>query len=235
MIERWERACPSSNWAAVTGPESGLLVLDFDSPEAGAELVDMERQHGYFPDLYPQQWTGSGGGRWQAFFVYPEGRKIRNSAGKLAKGIDVRGAGGMAMVPPSRTTQPYKWALGRDPWTIEPPPLPEAWIALLDPPEAPVKPWTGPQGVAPSQRTERYAIRALESELAMVAVAPRGRRNDQLNASAHALFRFVANDKLASRVVMDGLQSAAAHAGLTSTEIRSTINSAAAARGVNLG
>ena len=233
IIQRWESACPLGNWAVVTGPESGLLVLDFDSPEAEAALVALEREHGYFPDLYPQQWTGSGGGRWQAFFAYPEGREVRNSASKLARGIDVRGAGGMAMVPPSRTAQPYEWAPDRDPWFIKPPPLLDAWITLLDPPEPSVEPWIGPP--VSSQREERYAIKALESELAMVAASPKGRRNDQLNASAHALFRFCGDGRLDRNVVISGLQSAAAHAGLASPEIKSTINSAAAARGVNLG
>jgi hypothetical protein len=37
----------------------------------------------------------------QLFFVYPKGQDIRNSAGKLGPGLDIRGAGGYVILPPS--------------------------------------------------------------------------------------------------------------------------------------
>jgi hypothetical protein len=84
-----------------------------------------------------------------------------------------------------------------------------------------------------------YALRALEAELALVAVAPNGRRNEQLNASSYALFRLVADDRLPCDVVVRGLEAAARHAGLHRDEggsagIAKTIASAARARGVQI-
>lgn len=232
----WARAYPDANFAVVTGPLSGLLVLDIDGPEAEAALVDLEHQYGPLPDLYPMQWTGGARGGWQAFFQYPQGCNIRNSAGRLGRKIDVRGDGGYCLVPPSMTKEPYRWAPERDPWTIPPEPAPAWLIELLDPPEEPERPHASWKVmiVTEDAKRGRYALKALESELALVAVAPKGRRNDQLNASAHALFRFCASGELPSSTVARGLEDAARHAGLTKPETISTLKSAARARGVAL-
>jgi hypothetical protein len=69
---------------------------------------------------------------------------------------------------------------------------------------------------------------------ALVASAPKGRRNEQLNESAFALFRFVVDDLMAADPIVHSLAAAARHAGLADREIQSTIRSAAQARGVPL-
>jgi Bifunctional DNA primase/polymerase, N-terminal len=43
------------------------------------------------------------------FFRYPAEKEIRNSAGWLGPGLDVRGEGGYVVVPPSRTRGVYEW------------------------------------------------------------------------------------------------------------------------------
>lgn len=45
------------------------------------------------------------------FFEYPHGVEIRNSAGKLGPGLDVRGEGGYVLLPPSvhATSRRYEW------------------------------------------------------------------------------------------------------------------------------
>jgi hypothetical protein len=44
--------------------------------------------------------------------MYPAGREIRNSAGRLGEGLDVRASGGYVVIPPSihETGRPYQWA-----------------------------------------------------------------------------------------------------------------------------
>ena len=58
-----------------------------------------------------------------AFFRNPRGTEIRNSAGLLGPGLDVRVEGGYVVVPPSRTLDPYEWVdsspLAEASWLIE--------------------------------------------------------------------------------------------------------------------
>ena len=181
LIERWWGRTPKANIAIATGPGSGVFVLDVDGPEGERALVERERRHGPLPELYPKQWTGSGRG-WQAFFSYPDGRTIRNSAKRLGPKLDTRGDGGFVVVPPSLhpSGNLYQWATDRSPAIIPPEPAPDWLLDLLDPPahaEAPRQDWRG----ARNHTDDRYLLRALETELALVASAPKGRRNDQLN------------------------------------------------------
>jgi hypothetical protein len=57
------------------------------------------------------------------FFTYPTGEEVRNSAGRLGPGLDVRGEGGYVVVPPSRTWGAYEWldrtALAQPSWLLQ--------------------------------------------------------------------------------------------------------------------
>jgi len=89
-----------------TGPES-VIVLDID-PKNGGDIASL----GNLPDTAIVE---TGGGGWHVYFVYPKGWDIRNSASKFAPGVDIRGAGGYVLVPPSRhvSGKEYRWL--RDP------------------------------------------------------------------------------------------------------------------------
>jgi hypothetical protein len=230
VIRAWFDRFPKANPAARTGPESGLLVLDIDGPEGEASLVALERQHGPLPELYPMQWTGGGRGGWQSFFAYPEGRRIASRAGWLGPGIDVRAQDGCAILPPSRTIEHYRWVLDRSPFDLPLEPAPDWLVELLDPPQTAREPWQAPRSPA----EDRYLLRALEAELALVASAPEGRRNDQLNESAFNLFRFAVEGRLDAGAIAHGLHAAASHAGLGEREIAATLRSAAIKRGISL-
>jgi hypothetical protein len=53
--------------------------------------------------------SGSGGAHF--YFRYPIGEDLRNSAGKLGPGLDIRGQGGFIVAPPSLHVcgQRYEW------------------------------------------------------------------------------------------------------------------------------
>jgi Bifunctional DNA primase/polymerase, N-terminal/Primase C terminal 1 (PriCT-1) len=117
-IHMWWKRWPNANIAVPTGRRSGVLVLDVDYP---AGLNALEAEHGRLPETRTHS-TGSGGMHY--LFEYPDGFEIRNSASKLADGLDVRGEGGYIIVPPSRTTRPYEVLdalplADTPPWLIE--------------------------------------------------------------------------------------------------------------------
>jgi hypothetical protein len=88
---------PEANVAIRTGQQSGVLVLDIDG-DAGAESVrELERRHGTLPATATVV-TPRGGQH--IYFAHPGG-EIRNSAGALGAGLDIRADGGYVLAPPS--------------------------------------------------------------------------------------------------------------------------------------
>jgi hypothetical protein len=111
-IEAWWARWPAANVGVPTGRRSGLLVLDADARDGGlGSLALLERANGALPETTRSR---TGGGGVHVFFRYPVGETVRNSAGVLGSGLDVRGEGGYVVVPPSRTQSTYEW-LDRSP------------------------------------------------------------------------------------------------------------------------
>jgi Bifunctional DNA primase/polymerase, N-terminal len=121
VIERWWKRWPSANVGVPTGKMSGLVVLDVDVDDGGLEsLAKLERAGAPAPKTVKAR---TGGGGIHIFFRYPWDTQIRNSAGLLGPGLDVRGEGGYVVVPPSRTQSSYQWvdssSLAEASWLIE--------------------------------------------------------------------------------------------------------------------
>jgi hypothetical protein len=107
--------------AIPTGKKSGVVVLDVDVDDGGPEsLAKLEHAGAPTPKTARAR---TGGGGIHVFFRYPRGTEIRNSAGLLGPGLDVRGEGGYVVVPPSRTQSYYQWVdsspLAEASWLIE--------------------------------------------------------------------------------------------------------------------
>ena len=228
----------TTSYGIACGP-SGLVVVDLDT-------------HGTLPDDWQlpgvhdgrdvlaalcesagQPWpstysviTPSGG--WHLYFTACPGRKIGDSAGQLGPMIDVRGDGGYVVGAGSVTGDGTYECFD----SSSPVPLP-GWLAqLCDPPAQQHVPRSVP--VRP-QHADRYVAAALESELAAVATAWEGGRNNQLNKSAWAIARFVAAGQLDSDAAIDALTTAASAAGLSPAEISRTLRSAFTARSIRRG
>jgi hypothetical protein len=139
QLATWWQRWPAANVGVITGPVSGLVVLDVDPPHGGgAALAKLEATHGDLPRSAVVE-TPSGG--WHVYLQWP-GFKVANSAGRLGPGLDVRGQGGLVLAPPSRRSLgAYRWAAG-GPATV--PAIPAAWRELLRPRQSKPAPAAGP-------------------------------------------------------------------------------------------
>lgn len=135
IVRRWWTEHPDSNIAIVTGAGSGVVVLDVDIRHGGDDsLHDLIQKHGALPHT-AEALTGGGGRHF--FFKHP-GREIRNSAGKLGSGLDIRGDGGYVVAPPSvhASGNQYHWEMSADPFDgtdLAPMPLWMIKLILEDP------------------------------------------------------------------------------------------------------
>lgn len=87
----WDKT--DCNVGIATGAVSNLFVLDCDSEEAFKEA-----QEKAFVGASVLVRTGKG---YHCYYRLPDGQEIRNSAGKLGTGIDIRGEGGFVVGPGS--------------------------------------------------------------------------------------------------------------------------------------
>jgi putative DNA primase/helicase len=131
----------------VTGPLSGVLVLDADGPEGEAEL----KKHGH--PVTPMARTQDGG--LHLYFKHPAyhvGTGIR-----VAPGLDVKAAGGYVVAPPSvgPSGRAYEWIVSPDVADLAEPP---GWLMGLLERERPKGP-AGPVGerIPPGERNKGLA------------------------------------------------------------------------------
>jgi len=106
-IRRWAKQFPKAQMGIVTGKASGFLSFDFDSPAA----LESFRSQYDLPDTIYQD-TGRLEGGKQFLFKYPDnGTEIRNSSSEIMDDVDVRGEGGLIMIPPSlhKSGKHYRW------------------------------------------------------------------------------------------------------------------------------
>ncbi|MFI0816876.1 bifunctional DNA primase/polymerase [Streptomyces sp. NPDC021098] len=160
-----------------------------------------------------------GGGR-HLWLCGPPGLAVPNSAGRIAPGIDIRGAGGYLVGPGSATARGhYRLAPGSPAWC--PAPAPAALLSLLRPPaRTPVRtPVRTLPDSDPPIRTSPGPDAAL---VRFVRASQEGRRNDRLFWAACRAYETGAGDELAPALV-----EAALHTGLTRREAEATVASAA--------
>jgi hypothetical protein len=111
VITDWWTAWPAANVAIATG---AVVVMDIDPRHGGdASLAQLEARNG---KVAPSWRVRTGGGGLHVYFRAPSGITIKNSAGLLGAGIDVRGHGGYVVAPPSKhiSGKSYEWAEGKD-------------------------------------------------------------------------------------------------------------------------
>lgn len=109
----------------VTGERAGVWVLDVDTDPAkgkvgGESLTDLQLDHGALPKTVT---SISGTGGLHLFFRWdPEVPVTNGMSTRLPADLDIRGEGGQVVAAPTLhpdTGEPYVWAPGRDPWSVE--------------------------------------------------------------------------------------------------------------------
>jgi putative DNA primase/helicase len=151
-LERQATAEELESWSwpgvgIVTGPLSGVMVLDVDGPEGEAEL----QNHGH--PITPMVRTHSG--NLQLYFKHPD-HHVRTGI-RVGPQLDVKAAGGYVVAPPSigPSGEPYEWIVSPDDADLADPP---AWLMALLERERPKGP-AGPVGerIPPGQRNKGLA------------------------------------------------------------------------------
>jgi hypothetical protein len=226
-ILAWWTQQPQANIGLATGHL--FDVLDVDGPAGERAIGQLAAAHG-LASSGPLVRTGGGG--WH-FYLAPTGLGNNRPIG-LAH-VDWRGRGGYVVAPPSRhaSGHPYQWLAGRDLHTPAGP-VPTVLLQRLQPrqlqrPTGPVQLPTAADGSG-----EPYARAALAQELARVAAAPVGQRNQQLWESTRNLYNLVATGALIEREVQQGLLAAADRCGLLAEEPRQTRRTLTSGRQVGL-
>ena len=107
-ISKWWRQDPDMNLAIATGSISGLFVVDVDGIDAEMELRRLETQYGNLPGT-AEVITARGR---HLYFKAPDA-PLRNTASKIAPGIDTRADGGYVLAPPSihPSGRRYAWSV----------------------------------------------------------------------------------------------------------------------------
>lgn len=108
VIRQWWHQEPNYNLAIATGAISKIFCIDLDGLDAEGELRKLEAEHGELPATVE---VCTARGR-HIYFQMPD-VPVRNSAGKIAPGIDLRADGGYALVPPSvhPSGRTYCWSV----------------------------------------------------------------------------------------------------------------------------
>ena len=125
QVYRWLEQFPRCNWGLATGSLSKVFVIDQDGARGLESARAWSRTHG--PDWKATLISRTARG-YHLYYRWPVGLEVRNSASDLAPGIDVRGEGGYAVVPPSFVRPPAAVKDHRYSWV-------DQGIAIASPPE----------------------------------------------------------------------------------------------------
>jgi hypothetical protein len=206
-VEWWWDAVPDANIGIATGE---IVVIDVDPRHGGDETFQQIE-----PKL-PLTWRVQTGGGGQHLYFHAGNHEIKNSAGKIGPGIDVRGTGGYVVGVGSNHISGgiYSWDVDAHPDGAPLAPLPD-WLITRKRPEPSISemaratirpPVAGSSGC--------YGAAALASEIAILAATAPGGRNGQLNRSTFALFQLVAGGELDDQGIADALIDACHQNGL---------------------
>ena len=177
-VESWWRQSPGALIGMPTGRASGRVVLDIDVKRPEANGFDSLADLGITLPQAPMVHTASGG--LHIYFAAPV-RELRNSAGLIGPGLDVRGEGGYVILPSPGSG--YDW----DPIYGPDTPLATApeWLWPVRP-SRPAYHGTVPIPQCDGALT-RYGEAAIEAACNAIFRAPTGEQERTLNAECFSI------------------------------------------------
>ncbi|MFE9645436.1 bifunctional DNA primase/polymerase [Streptomyces sp. NPDC006365] len=215
--ERIRELFAAAPWATGYGIACGLephhlIGIDLDTKsgtDSSAALRELALRHLFTIPETVVVLTPSGGRH--LWLSGPPDVVVPNSAGRLAPGIDIRGAGGYLVGPGSRSAHGvYRTAPGTS--HLAPAPCPRALLRLLTPP---------PRTHHPTPSSSASAGGHGQGLVQFVATAHEGQRNTRLFWAACRAYENGIGDEL-----VEPLVDAALQVGLSEREARSTVGSA---------
>ncbi len=204
----WEKY-PDANVAVITGPLSGILVLDIDTKhDRSPEEFDLP--------ITVSSRTANGG--WHYFFKHP-GYEIKNDGGKIfGLGVDIRADSGVIILPPSDQgpDRPYSWTIEPTGDNLAPTP---SW--LEEKISEGRKPLSGAL-IASSEITDNPEVADLSP-----AEIPEGTRNDTLTRLTGTLLEKFKPDQWNSTVlsIITSFNQTNCKPPLPISEVRNIFNS----------
>lgn len=200
QVQAWAKRFPSANVGIATGEASGIVVIDIDDMNALAQL-----------NLPPTLTVTTGKG--QHHYYRLNGQAIPNSAGSLAKGVDVRGNGGYVVGPGSQHPDTKSFYRVLEDLPIAPLP---GFLAAKLAKQTPLSAGHARDNKAYLEATVRAACQDIETCL-------QGGRNDLLVRKAYHLGRYIGGGLLSEQEVTDALIQAGLACGLEESEVRKTV------------
>ena len=222
LIELISEEVPYANIAVPTGSASGIVVVDIDGERGEKSLQTLAERNFVLPETATVR-TGNG-----RHLYYRHVSGLRSSASLLMPGIDVRGEGGQAVLPPSVHISGRVYTWDPSPLDLKPRILPLWVLNLLEDLRKKKQASRYHEEVAAGYRGGKAPIDRVRDFAERVArLAPdSGRRNVELNRNAFIGFMIAKESGLSDREVEHHFLAAAKACGLPLSEARATINSA---------
>ncbi|MEM7695293.1 MAG: bifunctional DNA primase/polymerase [Pseudomonadota bacterium] len=216
-IRSYCRLKPNANLGIATGQKAGIFVVDVDTLDAHgadgfASLAELEAEHGRLP-MTVESASPSGGRHY--FFRYPSSGAV-GTFPRLVPGIDIRGAKGMVLAPPS--VKPgkgeYQWV--QSPFATDVAVAPDWLLKLVQAPKAKAEPPAPPPIKRADNGTREYAYgrKMLDGIVDELHGAMNGGRNDLLNIVALRMGRAIAAGWIDEGEVRSTLENACVTIGL---------------------
>ncbi len=213
-IEAWSDEFPDANVSIKTGEASGVCVIDIDSENGEQWIASVNSSWAKLPETAIAL---SGRGR-HLYFAYPKIVPVKSADGKLARGIDLKAAGGSITAPISlhASGKLYEWVI--PPFGRQLPTLPMWIVKALSAEVRPARKSSLYEGMPPTNEH-------IQRLLGQVASATEGTRNHTLNRISFIFGLMVKDGHLTEGQALNYLVEAGVNAGLSRFEAGNTVRS----------